>query len=248
MAGMIWLGVLALLALAGLAMTVAALERQMRSMARMLERREPTSLQRLALDLPTPGGRALAQAANALIDEADAARLEAAEERRALQENLAAFSHDVRTPLAGAQGYLQLYAVAEPGAERDGCVAAAGERLGVMRGLVDLLFEYAKADDGQAVGELVPTDAAAVAAECLAVLHPAFAARGWEPAVALAEDAPPARADRDALARIMENLLVNALRHGAAAPQVTLRGVSSGGGELIAVSYTHLTLPTSDLV
>ena len=61
-----------------------------------------------------------------------------------LQENLASFSHDVRTPLAGAQGLLQLYAVADRDAERDECVAAAAERLGAMRGLVDALFEYCR--------------------------------------------------------------------------------------------------------
>ena len=109
---MIWLGVLCLLLAAALAGYVAATERQMWALADALAVRG-RDLRRVRLRFPTRAARALAQEANGLIDEADAARLEAAEERRELQRNLATFSHDVRTPLAGAQGYLQLYAVAE---------------------------------------------------------------------------------------------------------------------------------------
>mgnify|MGYP000066715982 CR=1 FL=1 len=130
---MIWLGVLCLLLAVALAGYVAATERQMRVLADALAVRG-RDLRRVRLRFPTRAARALAQEANGLIDEADAARLEAAEERRELQRNLATFSHDVRTPLAGAQGYLQLYAVAESDEERDECVAAATERLGVMAG------------------------------------------------------------------------------------------------------------------
>ena len=132
---MIWLGVPCLLLAVALAGYVAATERQMRALADALAVRG-RDLRRVRLRFPTRAARALAQEANGLIDEADAARLEAAEERRELQRNLATFSHDVRTPLAGAQGYLQLYAVAESDEERSECVAAAIERLGVMRVLV----------------------------------------------------------------------------------------------------------------
>ena len=164
----------------------------------------------------------MAREANGLIDEADAARLEAAEERRELQRNLATFSHDVRTPLAGAQGYLQLYAVAESDEERSECVAAAVERLGVMRVLVDQLFEYAKAasDDRELACE--PADVADVLGECLAELYPSFVERGWAPEVA-ADEVVEVLADREALTRIVENVLGNCLRHGSGAPRIELR-------------------------
>lgn len=223
---MIWFGALGCGLAVVLAVAVVAMERQMRAVARMLASRG-RSLRRVTLPFPTPAARELAQAANGLIEEADATRLAAAEERRALQENLAAFSHDVRTPLAGAQGYLQLYGVAESAAERDECVEAAAERLTVMRGLVDALFEYAKADDGSRELACEPVDVGAVVAEGLAALYPAFTERGWEPAVSLAEGVM-AEADSEALARIVENLLGNCLRHGSAAPVVELRCEAAG--------------------
>ena len=112
---MIWLGVLCLLLAVALAGYVAATERQMRVLADALAVRG-RDLRRVAAAGLSQRGLARAvgpRRPSGLIDEADAARLEAAEERRELQRNLATFSHDVRTPLAGAQGYLQLYAVAE---------------------------------------------------------------------------------------------------------------------------------------
>ena len=183
---MVWLGVLCVLLAAALVVYVTATERQMRGLSASLAQRSREG-RRVRLAFPTAGARALAREANGLIDEADDVRRQAAEERRVLQENLASFSHDVRTPLAGAQGFLQLYAVADSDAERDECVAAAAERLGAMRGLVDALFEYAKADDGSRALAQEPVGMTDVVSDVLAALYPAFAERGWQPTVLLAE-------------------------------------------------------------
>ena len=223
-----------------LAAAVLAYERQMRGLSQAMAVRG-RELRRLRLSFPTPAARQLAQAANCLVDEADDARRQAAEERRALQANLASFSHDVRTPLAGAQGFLQLYAVADDDVERDECVAAAVERLGAMRGLVDALFEYAKADDGGLELVREPVNVADVVAACAAERYPAFAERRWQPDISLDEDVV-AFTDREALARIVGNLLGNALRHGAAAPRVALRrstGKGEGGREEFALSVAN---------
>ena len=56
---------------------------------------------------------------------------------------------------------------------------------------------------------------------------PAVERRGWEPRVDFEDEALSVDADAEALARIFENLLANALRHGAAAPVIEQRG---GGG------------------
>lgn len=220
---------IAVLALAciGLAVGFGALEAQLRSMALLLEERRRRG-GTVRLTVRTKGTVALAREANELIREVEETHLLAAQERQALQEDLAAFSHDVRTPLAGAQGYLQLYAVADEGAERDECVAQAGERLAAMRQLVDGLFEYAKAEDGELSLALCPVDVGEVVRTCMAELRPLFEQRGWCPYVRV-EGEPVALADPEALARIVQNLLVNCLRHGSGAPIVELRAVDASG-------------------
>ncbi len=218
---MIWLGVLCAALAVALVGWVVATERQMREMTRVLAYRARAA-ERLTLRFPTSAARELAREANGLLDEIETVRIRAAEEKRQLQKNLASFSHDVRTPLAGAQGYLQLYGMAATDKERDECVAAAAERLTAMRGLVDALFEYAKADDGARELVVVPVNVGETVAACVADLYPAFVERQWEPTVQLDENVV-APADPEALARIVENALVNCLRHGTAAPVIALR-------------------------
>lgn len=224
---MAWLGVLCAMLAVALATTVVLGERQLRAMERMLAEREAGRSGHLRLAFPTLAARALARRVNGLIDEAEGTRRAAAAERRELQRNLASFSHDVRTPLAGAQGYLQLYGLADSDAERDECVAAATERLAVMRGLVDQLFEFAKVDEGEREYVEEDVDVVALLAEHLEAWRAAFAARGWELAAVLPAGPLMVRADGEALGRVLDNLLGNCLRHGTAQPAIELRALPS---------------------
>ena len=219
-----------------LAALLAALEWQQRRMARQLARREDL-LRGVRVAVRTPGAVALAQALDAAAEDVRRAVLQVQEERRRLQQDLAAFSHDARTPLTGAQGYLQLYAVAQDAEERDRCVAEASERLSAMRRLVDQLFELTKVEGGGRDLQEEPLLVDEVLAECLAELYPTFVRKGWAPDVSL-EEGVRAVADREALSRVFENLLANCLNHGAEAPTLRLRrlplvlGSQSAGWEL----------------
>lgn len=206
---------------AGLVAVLAAFEWQLRQVARRLA--EDEGLPRdVRLALRTPGFVGLAQTLNGIVDDAGRAAVRAGEERRRLQQDLAAFSHDVRTPLTGAQGYLQLYTVADGAAERDRCVTEASERLVAMRRLIDQLFELTKAEGGRDALQLESLHVDEVLAECLAELYPAFVQKGWSPEISL-EEGVCDLADREALFRVFENLLANCLYHGAEAPTVCLR-------------------------
>ena len=219
-----------------LVVLLAALEWQQRRMARQLARKEDR-LRGVRVAVRTPGSVALAQALDAAAEEAERTVLQVQEERRRLQQDLAAFSHDARTPLTGAQGYLQLYAVAQDAQERDRCVAEASERLSAMRRLVDQLFELTKVEGGRSALEEGPLLVDEVLAECLAELYPAFVRKGWAPDVAM-DEGVRAVADREALSRVFGNLLANCLSHGSEAPTLRLGklplvlGSQSAGWEL----------------
>ena len=121
-------------------------------------------------------------------------------------------------------------------------MAAATERLGVMRVLVDQLFEYAKAVSDDRALTREPVDVADVLGKCLAELYPSFVERGWAPEVA-ADEAVEVLADREALTRIVENVLGNCLRHGSGAPRIELRGEN---GFALSISNEAEGLETLD--
>lgn len=209
-----------LIILCGAALAAAAAYAQeLRRMARFLSANRPESNERLDAACPLPGCVPLVRAVDARL-EADRARVRerAADERR-FQEELAALSHDIRTPLAGAKGYLQLAADEGDAAEREACLNAAAERLDAMQVLLDQLFAYARSQDAESVGALEEVDAVLLLESVLAGAHPLFEERGM--AVEMTLDRPfPVMADAEALRRVLENVVRNAAEHGAGALSV----------------------------
>lgn len=197
--------------------------------ARFLSSRDRTSNARVTCGSRLPGVGALADAVNAELDAAADERVDALRATDEFARGLSALSHDVRTPLTGARGYLQLAREETDPLRKDAQLAAADERLASMSGLLDELFGYARAADPDAPLELGPVALRPVVEAALLGHYPEFEARGWEPAVELGEPAPAVEADAGALTRIVENLVANALRHGAG--PLVVRAAAAGGGE-----------------
>ena len=202
-----------------------ARDRDLARLAELLDRSAVSPAPRARLE---SSGPAVAELARAIDRHLDADLERDLERRRAderFREQLAALSHDIRTPLAGAQGYLQLAQRAEDPERAARYLEGAEKRLAAMRVLVDDLFTYARAADPSWEPELVACDLAEAAADALAARYEAFGTRGWEPDVRLAETVPVLAAP-DALARVIANLLENALVHGCGAPQVRVEGTA----------------------
>ena len=200
-------------------------DRDLARLAELLDRFAVSPAPRARLESSDP---AVAELARAIDRHLDADLERDLERRRAderFREQLAALSHDIRTPLAGAQGYLQLAQRAEDPERAARYLEGAEKCLAAMRVLVDDLFTYARAADPSWEPELVACDLAEAAADALAARYEAFGTRGWEPDVRLAETVPVLAAP-DALARVIANLLENALVHGCGAPQVRVEGTA----------------------
>ena len=202
---------------------VVLYERELRSMARFLVRKDRSANERISVEFATRGVREVAAAANAELDALRDERAAMAERQAAFQRDLAALSHDIRTPLAGAQGYLQLYARSDDPDERARCLEEAAARLSAMRDLTDKLFEYAKAADADSPLALERVEALPVLAEVLAGAYPQFAERGWDPVLDFEDENAAVLADEEALSRVFGNLLANALRYGISAPRIAQR-------------------------
>lgn len=87
-------------------LVIGLYERELRRMAHFLNKREKGSNERVAVEFATRGIREVASAVNSELDSLRDARLEQEKRQQAFRQDLASLSHDIRTPLAGAQGYL----------------------------------------------------------------------------------------------------------------------------------------------
>lgn len=214
-------------ALAAALIRLARRDRELARIAAELEAREPEGNARIALEVRSPGLVALARAVNAELDRERDRRVRDLADRGAFQQDLASLSHDIRTPLAGAQGYLQLARRTDDEAARARYAEQAIRRLGSMRELVDGLFDYAKAADPGFAPDLVPVALMPAVSDVLVSFYPQFTARGWEPRIDCADEDARVLADAPSLARALANLVNNALRYGSGAPGISVRGRGS---------------------
>ena len=166
----------------------------------------------------------LGQAVNRLIDRHQGERIAAEESKRALRRGLTCLSHDIRTPLAGAQGYVQLLADEKDERERARYQDVVARRLDDVEALLDQLYDYARTQDPDHRVEWEPVEVDEVLTESLASLYPQFKERAWEPDIELDGEALSVVSNADALKRIFRNLAVNALRHGSAPPRIARTG------------------------
>lgn len=174
-----------------------------------------------------------------------AAALDAVEAQRvALIGNVA---HELRTPLAGLEGYLE--------GLQDGVFAATPETLGElqrevrrMHRLVDDLQTLSSVEAGQIALELADVDLAAVARRGAAQVLPQALAGGLSIGIVVEGDAPVVvRADADRVAQILLNLLSNALRHTAEGGRVAIRVARADGEGRLAVVDNGVGIAAGDL-
>lgn len=219
-------GSLALIAVLVAALLIALVvmirrDRELVRIAEELDLRAPDSNARIALEVRSAGLEGLARALNRELDRERDRRIADRAAQASFQQDLASLSHDIRTPLAGAQGYLQLAERASDPDDRQRYLRQATDRLQSMRTLVDGLFDYAKASDPTLELRSEPVALAPVLSDALLGFYPDFTERGWEPAIRFADEGARVLGDEEALARVLTNLTSNALRYGSGAPTVT---------------------------
>lgn len=216
-----------LLVLCALSLAIAAAYAQeMRRVTRFLTGSDPTSNERLSVSSSLPGCMPLVRALDERL-EADRARDRARRmEEQRFQEGLAALSHDIRTPLAGAKGYLQLAAEETDEEAREACLDAAAKRLGAMQDLLDQLFSYVRSMDALSVEELRETDAVALLESVLAGAYPLFEAHSMELELVSCSQPFIVEADPEALKRVLENVVRNAVEHGEGALRIVREGAA----------------------
>ena len=215
----------------GALFVVACYVTELGRQARFMTGRDRASNARLTTGSRLPGMVSLVDAVNAELAAADAERVEALRAADEFSRGLSALSHDVRTPLTGARGYLQLAREEADPARKDEQLAAADARLAAMSGLLDELFSYARAADPDTQLELGPVALRPVLEQVLLGHYPEFEVRDWVPALDMVDSSIEVTADREALTRIVENLVVNALRHGSGPLAMRVLPAGERGGE-----------------
>ena len=150
-------------------------------------------------------------------------------------------SHDLRTPLAALQGYLETLMMKEgslTAEEQKSYVMTALRHSARLATLVAELFELARLDSHETQAHPEPFALGELAQDMVQQ----FALAGEKKQVGLHLDAPQELpfvfADIGLIARVLENLLENALRHTPEEGTITLRLAPQGGRVSVQVADT----------
>ncbi len=181
----------------------------------------------LSLSTRDPHARRLASALNRQLRLLRAQRRRYQNGDRELKEAVTGLSHDLRTPLTAIRGYLDLLGREElsPAARR--YLELIAGRAEAMTRLTEELFRYSVLQSSEGLSP-EPTDLRAPVEEAVAGLYAALTGRGIEPVITLPETPVVRPVDRAALARVLGNILGNALRYSAGDLEIVL----SEAGEL----------------
>ena len=204
--------ILALAALGSALLRLWAYRAQLLEMARVLEETPPESNLRLTVRTFGMVPRRLCRAVNQRLEEGRQLRLETQKREQELKYTMTCISHDIRTPLAGAMGYLQL--LEEDPERQTEYLDIVRERLEKLEELLEELFLYTRLQGGSLPLKCETTAALPPLWDALAEFYPQLEAAGVEPKLRFDREDMTVWASPEALGRVYRNLIANALRHG----------------------------------
>lgn len=184
------------------------------------------------------GGKAsgeLTNEINALLKETRRMRMEYQQKKHELNQMMTNISHDLRTPLTSAMGYVgMLQNSGLPQAEKERGTAIVEQRLRRLEELLDSFFEFSKIISGDGRPDREELNLVALLEESVVHYYDDFT--GQEREILLHCDKPKRNvlANRNMLLRIFDNLISNAFRHGAGN-----LSVSVGGTETVRVRFEN---------
>jgi signal transduction histidine kinase len=192
----------------------------------------------LAIDAYIWGGyvdRALAHEYRRMAEVAERTLAEKAEVERMKADLTNMIVHDLKGPLGGiltvAQLGLRKRAELPPGHARHLEQVQRSAR-DLMR-MIENLLEIDMMQEGRVTLRAEPIDLGALLGECADEFHAAAEIAGQTIAVSVGDDVPVVVSDRWLLRRVLNNLVVNAIRHSGAAGRIDLEaGCHVDGVEL----------------
>jgi signal transduction histidine kinase len=207
---------------------------------------------------PATGPREVVQVAtaiNRMADENDRARAVEArvvEQLHALDAVKSDFvsnvSHELRTPLTSILGYLELLEeeVSTHAHHSETEMIEAAKRNVVRLGeLIDDLLALTRSEAQRT--ELVPLDLALLARDVVTDLRVASSQQGVEIRLGFPGSPVPVLADSSQMARVLTNLVSNAVKFSPGGSEVTVTVVADGDDAVLSVEDHGIGIPESEL-
>jgi len=162
-----------------------------------------------------------------------------------LKRAITNISHDLRTPLTAAQGYLQMLESSNISAKTSAhYIEIISGRLDSLSTLMNDLFEFARIIEGNTTFEIQQVNIGNALRDILSEAYGELERKGFAVAVEIPDTPIMCYCDLDALRRVLQNLLKNAYTHGKEYLRVCLADncieISNKADELGKLDVEHI--------
>jgi len=136
-------------------------------------------------------------------------------DNRLYKESITSISHDIRTPLTSAKGYVQMLSRGELSEEKkQEYVWKIEKRIDDVTAMLNQLFEFTRVEAGELLLVLERINLSNVFVETISMFYEEFETKGCEPVIDIPDEPCYITADKNAVVRVITNLTKNALVHG----------------------------------
>lgn len=190
--------------------------RQVKNTCRQLEflKENKTNL-RLTLNVPFKEFQKLVDSINGIIDLSREMQKNTQQNEESLKETITNLSHDIRTPLTSMDGYFQLLAQSESKEEQRHYIEVIQSRILSLKDMLEELFTYTKLQNESYELEIETVDFGKCVFDTVFSFYDDFQKKGLEPKLDFYEGSMPVEGNSEAIRRILQNIIKNALVHGS---------------------------------
>ena len=138
----------------------------------------------------------------------------------ASRKMLSNISHDIKTPMTVILGYLEIMRVS--GSASEEMLDKTEQKAKSVMNLIDQFFTLAKTEAGDMDLALSKTDVCEICRACILDFYELLTNADFQVEISIPEDPIYLQSNKDALQRILTNLISNVIRYGAAGKYIGL--------------------------
>lgn len=160
---------------------------------------------------------------NEMLDRQKKERKRFREKEQMISDTYTNLSHDIRTPLTSLDGYFQLLENTKDPKEQERYIQIIQERIDSLGNMLEELFTFTKLKNESWKLKLEPCSITRILKDTILSYYDEWKRRGMEPYINIVGNPVFIQGNKEALKRVIQNIIKNGLDHGNGTFEIILK-------------------------